>query len=212
MRLVLAAALLCPVSVLGQTEIPSTQPPPATSPPPAKAGFGRPHTCRSYYPATALLNGESGTTTLKFVIGTDGKVSDIQLSQSSGFDDLDQAAIACARTWRYKPAMQNVAPVAVSWASKIVWVWDLDCRAFYGGSAPDFGVIEGTTQFDVAVQYGEVTKASLLKSSGDPDLDAAAKKCIEKVLPNAWGASTAAKTAEGTMTVDWKKQFTTPPP
>jgi TonB family protein len=212
MKLLLVTALLWPSCALAQSAPVSTQQSPAVSAPPPHSGFGRPHECLRYYPGTALLAGEAGVTTLGFVIGTDGNVSDVRVLQSSGFNDLDEAALACARTWRYKPAMKTGAPVAVSWESRIVWVWDLDCRAFYRGSEPDFSAIDGTTQFDVAVQYGEVTKASILKSSGNPDLDAAAKKCIEKVLPNAWGASTAAKTAEGTMTVDWKKQFTTPPP
>lgn len=86
------------------------------------ASVGRPHTCAGrFYPAMATRLGHEGTTIVAFKIGTDGSVRDVTVTGSSGFDELDQAAIPCASSWQYKPAMQNGQPVEVPWSTKITW-------------------------------------------------------------------------------------------
>ncbi|MGN6514553.1 MAG: energy transducer TonB [Rhizomicrobium sp.] len=95
-------------------------PKPAISSP---VSIGRPHTCgQRYYPALATRLGHEGTTTISFTVNADGSVSDVKIAQSSGYDELDQAAIPCAETWKYKPAMQNGAPVAkTDYLAKVTW-------------------------------------------------------------------------------------------
>src|ERR1700679_4186262 len=114
-----------------QTETPTpnaiTQATPQVAPPvkpavTAPASIGRPHTCgQRYYPAMATRLGHEGTTTIGFKIGPDGSVKDVTIVSSSGFDELDQAAIPCAQGWTYKPAMQNGQPVEVPWQAKVTW-------------------------------------------------------------------------------------------
>ena len=101
-------------------------PPPAVVKPAgitSPVSIGRPHSCSSarYYPAIAMRLNWSGTTTISFTVETDGSVKDVQVVDSSGHDALDQAAIPCASTWQYKPAMQDGAPVAKTWTAKIKW-------------------------------------------------------------------------------------------
>ena len=92
--------------------------PAVTSP----ASIGRPHACgQKYYPSLATRLGHEGTTVLSFKIGPDGSVKDVTVSQSSGFPELDEAAIPCAQNWEYKPAMQNGQPVEVPWQAKVTW-------------------------------------------------------------------------------------------
>jgi protein TonB len=96
-------------------------PKPAISSP---AAIGRPHTCPNakWYPALAMRLNHEGTTLLAFTVNTDGTISNISVAQSSGHDELDQAAMSCAQDWSsYKPALQNGAPVAVPWKAKVVW-------------------------------------------------------------------------------------------
>jgi protein TonB len=111
-----------------QTEAPATTaitaqskmaaPPPISSP----ASIGRAHVCgRDYYPALSLRLGETGTTTLSFHITTDGSVRDIGVTNSSGSQRLDEAAVRCASTWHYRPAIQLGVPVEVPWQAKVVW-------------------------------------------------------------------------------------------
>ena len=44
-------------------------------------------------------------------VGTDGRVMDAKVAQSSGFPRLDEAAVKEARShWRLRPAMRNGVP------------------------------------------------------------------------------------------------------
>lgn len=54
------------------------------------------------YPASR----HEGTVVMRLVIGTEGGVSQVGLERSSGFDDLDQAAMTAARGWRFEPAIE----------------------------------------------------------------------------------------------------------
>jgi protein TonB len=126
-----------PPPVVPPPEIVIQQPAPAavihvvTKPPPVAApkisspvGIGRPHYCdpNRYYSENAIRLQEAGTTILSFTITADGDVQSPTVATSSGFDDLDQAAVRCASGWRYKPAIQDNNPVAVNgYKASIVW-------------------------------------------------------------------------------------------
>ena len=56
------------------------------------------------YPDAAQVNGEQGNVVLKVEITSSGKVRNIKIAQSSGFDDLDGAAIAGVLRWRFIPS------------------------------------------------------------------------------------------------------------
>ncbi|HEX3675256.1 MAG TPA: energy transducer TonB [Rhizomicrobium sp.] len=118
-----------PPDIVVTTEAPSTntivattqhvEPKPQISSP---AAIGRPHSCgRAQYPALAVRLDHEGNVGLNFTINTNGSVSNVSVSSSSGHDELDQAAVACASSWTYKPAIQNGAPVAVPWKTTVQW-------------------------------------------------------------------------------------------
>jgi protein TonB len=92
-------------------------PPPISSP----ASIGRPHTCMQNYPPISQRLGEEGVTLLAFTVTTDGSVSNITVAKSSGSERLDSAAVSCATSWRYKPAIEAGHPVSVSWKTNVVW-------------------------------------------------------------------------------------------
>jgi TonB family protein len=56
------------------------------------------------YPDAAQTNDEQGNVVLNVEIASSGKVRNIKIDQSSGFDDLDNAAIAGVLRWRFVPA------------------------------------------------------------------------------------------------------------
>ncbi len=71
------------------------------------------------YPPEARAKRIEGKVGLSILIGTDGKVKDAQLSKTSGYPILDQAALQIARLARFRPARINNKP-------KEVWVgWTL---------------------------------------------------------------------------------------
>jgi protein TonB len=49
---------------------------------------------RKRYPRMAQLRGWQGTTELKVLVSSDGKLKDVTVAHSSGFDVLDQQAIS----------------------------------------------------------------------------------------------------------------------
>jgi len=121
-----------PNTITVQSKV-ATPPPPPRPPeaPPKPAGITAPvqiagggAVCNgSYYPPIAIRLNQSGTSVVNVHIGTDGTVSGVDIANSSGHDSLDQAAVKCITSrWRYKPAMQNGAPVATSKEYAIKWV------------------------------------------------------------------------------------------
>ncbi len=77
---------------------------------------------RPEYPAASIRLGEAGTTGLNLMIGADGKVSDAQITSSSGSERLDTAAQKHAiRSWKFTPCMQGETPVACWHQIKFVW-------------------------------------------------------------------------------------------
>jgi protein TonB len=106
---------------------PPAQPAPAAKPSgPAKtAAVVNFDTCaKPEYPKSSLRNEETGTSTITFLIGIDGSVKDSRIQKSSGFRDLDRAALNALSKCRFKPAMENGTPVE-TW-SPVAYVWNLD--------------------------------------------------------------------------------------
>ncbi|CAH0311028.1 hypothetical protein ROS9278_04935 [Roseomonas sp. CECT 9278] len=66
------------------------------------------------YPAESRRRGEEGVVRLALRVGSDGRVEAAEVSGSSGFVRLDQAAVAAARRWRFRPAMQAGQAVAAT--------------------------------------------------------------------------------------------------
>ena len=63
------------------------------------------------YPATALDAKETGEVLLDVAVTPGGTVEKIALRRSTGFNDLDRAAISAVINWYFVPAMENGAPV-----------------------------------------------------------------------------------------------------
>lgn len=63
------------------------------------------------YPADALRNGERGSVVVMIQVGTDGLPVTAVIERSSRSRALDQAALAAARRWRFRPALANGQPV-----------------------------------------------------------------------------------------------------
>ena len=104
----------------------AAQPAPPPAPPKpqgitAPVSIGGSHSCENEYPPSAQRLNQEGTTTVKFMVNTEGSVSDVQVVNSSGHDALDQAAIRCASAWRYKPALENGEPVPAPWTTNVQW-------------------------------------------------------------------------------------------
>jgi TonB family protein len=69
--------------------------------------------------------GQEGEVRLDVRVGTDGKVTEIRLRQSSGSALLDRTAIDTVQKWRFEPATIDGQPVA-EWYHDWRWVFRLE--------------------------------------------------------------------------------------
>lgn len=76
------------------------------------------------YPAQAARNGDTGTVTLALLIAADGRVTSSRIERSSGFRDLDKAALTALSRCAFKPALHGDVAEA-GWA-QIAFTWQLD--------------------------------------------------------------------------------------
>jgi protein TonB len=83
-----------------------------------------PNSCKPDYPSSAQRNEETGTTTVAFLISAEGHVMESKVEKSSGFRDLDKAALSAFGRCSYKPGTQEGKPVQ-SWV-RIQYVWSLE--------------------------------------------------------------------------------------
>ena len=63
------------------------------------------------YPMALACDGVGGKVVLWLTIGTDGSVTGVETSESSGQPAFDAAALEAVRNWRFRPATSNGQPV-----------------------------------------------------------------------------------------------------
>jgi len=74
------------------------------------------------YPDQAQVNGEQGTVLVSVYVRQDGKVAKYRIAQSSGFGDLDNAALESILNWRFVPATRDGGDRVADWTTvKIVY-------------------------------------------------------------------------------------------
>lgn len=81
-------------------------------------------TCKADYPKASLMNEEQGTTSMSFLVGPDGTVVESKLEKTSGFKNLDKAAIKSISACKFKPGTKDGSP-AQTW-TKVDYSWKLD--------------------------------------------------------------------------------------
>ena len=111
-------------------ETPTPTPPPQpVAPPPAAPrqaavvdAPARPrHPIKPDYPRGARARGEQGEVELEIEVGANGRVTSAKVVHSSGYPDLDGAALAAARSARFQPAKLKRKSVASLARLKLVF-------------------------------------------------------------------------------------------
>lgn len=60
-----------------------------------------------HYPEAAAKRGEDGWAQVSYVIGTDGKVKNAVVLNSSGYKGFERAALNAVKNWQFEPAVAN---------------------------------------------------------------------------------------------------------
>jgi protein TonB len=81
-------------------------------------------TCKAEYPKASLMNEEQGTVSMMFLVKADGSVADSKVEKTSGFKNLDRAAIKAISACKFKPGTKDGA-AAETW-TKVDYAWKLD--------------------------------------------------------------------------------------
>ncbi|MES3022887.1 MAG: energy transducer TonB [Pseudomonadota bacterium] len=83
-----------------------------------------PKTCKAEYPKASLMNEEQGIVSMSFLVAADGSVVESKLEKTSGFKNLDKAAIKSISACKFKPGTKDGA-AAQTW-TKVDYAWRLD--------------------------------------------------------------------------------------
>lgn len=82
------------------------------------------HNPKPEYPRLSRQRNEQGKVVVNVLIGVDGTAQKAEIKSSSGFERLDQAALATAKAWRYVPGKRGGVPEAMWFAVPINFVME----------------------------------------------------------------------------------------
>ncbi len=94
----------------------------ALSPAAAMAGYTAAHVdstqanSEPVYPDSARAAGEEGAILVDVLVHSSGRPGSYRVSQSSGYGDLDAAAVQTVLNWKYVPAMRD-GDAVTDWAT-----------------------------------------------------------------------------------------------
>ncbi len=71
------------------------------------------HNPKSEYPRISRQRNEQGKVVVSVFIGIDGTAQKAEIKVSSGYERLDQAALATVKSWRYVPGKRGGVPEAM---------------------------------------------------------------------------------------------------
>jgi TonB family protein len=77
--------------------------------------------CKPAYPRDALLRSEQGVVKLEFTIGVKGRLIGSRIVKSSGFRELDTAALTALMHCSFQPAYRNGVPVQAAFTIDYTW-------------------------------------------------------------------------------------------
>ena len=104
---------------VAQTPEPAPEPAPAPAPP-APPKVELPSSDADYlqnpkpaYPPISKRLGEQGKVLVRVLIGVEGNAQKAEIKQTSGFERLDQSAMATVLRWRYTPGRRAGVPEAM---------------------------------------------------------------------------------------------------
>jgi TonB family protein len=165
--------------------------PPAAVPGQAAAPRHLQNDCTSLYPQSAVQAGEEGITIISVHVSAGGTVNGPRVARSSGYPDLDNAALACVNGVKVAPLLSGGVPIEADTDMQVTW----RRSTFQGVPATINGVVcppaypplavrlhhEGETNITYTIgANGWVKNLTVTKSSGYDELDKAVTNCFSQ--------------------------------
>jgi TonB family protein len=154
------------------------------------------------YPPIASRNNQEGSVDLEFTLGADGWVHDARVNSSSGYPQLDAAALITVGYWHYLPATRDGVAIPSSHRIRLMFTLNQAGTNSQGEMRPEPQLPTGTSAKDALVDTshfllypqmarrngergdvtlnilvraeGYVSDAQIVQSSGSSQLDSAA--------------------------------------
>jgi protein TonB len=79
--------------------------------------------CKAEYPKAALMNEEQGVVSMLFLVSAEGRVLESKLDKTSGYKNLDKAALSAVSACKFKPGSKDGKPDS-TW-TKVEYNWSL---------------------------------------------------------------------------------------
>lgn len=79
------------------------------------------HNRQPIYPREAAARGEQGAVLLLVHVGPDGSAMGVDVSESSGYRRLDEAAQDAVAAWHFLPALRDGAPADADTLVRVVF-------------------------------------------------------------------------------------------
>ena len=109
-------------AITAVTNVKPTAPPPAREAVTVMPRIDLAHSRQPDYPPVSRRLGEQGSVILSVLVDVNGRVADAKIVQSSGFERLDQAAIAGVKeSYRFVPATVDGKPQQMWYTFKFTW-------------------------------------------------------------------------------------------
>jgi protein TonB len=99
-------------------------PGPVATPAPPVAAIADLNACKPEYPRASLLAEESGVVRVQFVVGPDSQLMSATVLKSSGFKNLDKAAVNGLSRCKFKAGYKDGKPVQSTFTTDYVWKLD----------------------------------------------------------------------------------------
>ena len=71
-----------------------------------------------HYPSVAIRRGHEGKVVLEVEVLATGKVGQIKVAKSSGFEELDRSALTKVKTWTFPPGKRQLATLPITFELK----------------------------------------------------------------------------------------------
>jgi TonB family protein len=103
------------------------------------------------FPPSAIRQGHEGTVTVRVKLNADGDPVDVSVEKSSGYSELDAAAVKGAYNWRFRPRVVDGRNMEDTVVAPVTFSHPFNSRAPVAVPGPEFSCAKASTPTEKAI-------------------------------------------------------------
>jgi TonB family protein len=103
------------------------------------------------FPPSAIRQGHEGTVTVRVKLNANGEPMEVSVEKSSGYGELDAAAVKGAYSWRFRPRMVDGRNMEDTVVAPVTFSHPLNSRAPVAVPGPEFSCAKASTPTEKAI-------------------------------------------------------------